>query len=198
MFQSAPPVETRGDLPVRRLLFRRSCFNPLPPSKRGEIDDPAYTDRPSQVSIRSPRRNEGRSGKLPHDTVLLIVSIRSPRRNEGRYILGGIDPLSLMFQSAPPVETRGDTGSNIAYRSITGFNPLPPSKRGEIGTLCECSSTTVFNPLPPSKRGEMQSMPSILKGAVSRSPRRNEGRCLDREDTRGCFNPLPPSKRGEI
>ena len=118
MFQSAPPVETRGDRKrnVRpRRSAKRSSFNPLPPSKRGEtrilraepspdrrnvsIRSPVETRgdcpdtrldslRTSQiVSIRSPRRNEGRLATLTHirfKLALNSVSIRSPRRNEGR------------------------------------------------------------------------------------------------------------------
>ena len=36
VFQSAPPVETRGDECCREYTFLVLCFNPLPPSKRGE------------------------------------------------------------------------------------------------------------------------------------------------------------------
>ena len=84
-FQSAPPVETRGDA-VR-------C------DKTAEAWD---------VSIRSPRRNEGRLNTSGGDTSLGSVSIRSPRRNEGRPVVVSKDPRSRTFQSAPPVETRGD------------------------------------------------------------------------------------------
>ena len=62
------------------------------------------------------------------------VSIRSPRRSEGRCDQGLSTLLILdKFQSAPPAEARGDIRSaemgSVAFGS---FNPLPPPKRGEI------------------------------------------------------------------
>ena len=37
MFQSAPLTEARGDLPEPEQPPTRSCFNPLPSPKQGEI-----------------------------------------------------------------------------------------------------------------------------------------------------------------
>ena len=40
-----------------------------------------------------------------------MVSIRSPRRSEGRYKSVGASPVYFVqFQSAPPAEARGDAG----------------------------------------------------------------------------------------
>ena len=83
------------------------------------------------VSIRSPRRNEGRRGGLKRLMRQLLVSIRSPRRNEGRQTRGSIYTNACVFQSAPPAETRGDPRGAISGRDATRFNPLPPPKRGE-------------------------------------------------------------------
>ena len=69
------------------------------------------------VSIRSPRRSEGRflvREKTNSALLLLDVSIRSPRRSEGRS--KSVDNLA-----------HGNTGQC--------FNPLPPPKRGEIAVL---------------------------------------------------------------
>ena len=64
------------------------------------------------VSIRSPRRNEGRLLLPSLNRLRISVSIRSPRRNEGRQKrLAALVSLD-QFQSAPPAETRGDS----AYR----------------------------------------------------------------------------------
>ena len=37
----------------------------------------------------------------------------------------------VLFQSAPPVETRGDKAKSLKEFTGQRFNPLPPSKRGE-------------------------------------------------------------------
>ena len=58
------------------------------------------------------------------------------------------------FQSTPPAEARGDSGSSRSASFGESFNPLPPPKRGETSDshllACQCC----FNPLPPPKRGE--------------------------------------------
>ena len=83
-------------------------FNPLPPSKRGETGVAPPTWSGDTVSIRSPRRNEGRLGYCAWTGQYRLVSIRSPRRNEGRQGLPHRPGRVTQFQSAPPVETRGD------------------------------------------------------------------------------------------
>ena len=228
------------------------CFNPLPPSKRGETTAFAYDALAYQVSIRSPRRNEGRprhdlppvlcgyvsirSPRRNEGRLALvecfdkyhIVSIRSPRRNEGRLfiVLFGLrcsvcfNPLPPSkrgetlaenhglqgfgwFQSAPPVETRGDCLLGLLLPCLPCFNPLPPSKRGETNThRTPKKPNGCFNPLPPSKRGETSLTGTTRAAVTSFNPlppsKRGETRgrvigmaCLN------CFNPLPPSKRGE-
>ncbi len=69
-FQSAPPAETRGDTLFFIFLHKIYCFNPLPPPKRGETSLGYTCDVDGKVSIRSPRRNEGR-----HDFDLLCDTI---------------------------------------------------------------------------------------------------------------------------
>ena len=108
MFQSAPPVETRGDeQAASRAVVGRYCFNPLPPSKRGETKHGVNCCGIIWVSIRSPRRNEG----------------RPLRRRSAEHILS-------QFQSAPPVETRGDALKFILFRGektvIKAFQSAPP------------------------------------------------------------------------
>ena len=108
------------------------------------------------VSIRSPRRSEGRYGNSGGNRNRDPVSIRSPRRSEGRWTA----ILSLPFPHM-------------------GFNPLPPPKRGEILPRAVLEPIhSGFNPLPPPKRGEItDNWPSYPTGQVSiRSPRRSEGR----------------------
>ena len=85
-FQSAPPAEARGDLIFQLGMWRRRI----------------------EVSIRSPRRSEGRSSDL-----------RPPARQP-------------LFQSAPPAEARGDSAGPLEPCEHVRFNPLPPPKRGEI------------------------------------------------------------------
>ena len=181
-------------------------FNPLPPPKRGETPHHNGQLLAWRVSIRSPRRNEGRRDRAgpcarplrfqsappaetrgdparsPRVFRGILVSIRSPRRNEGR-------PTGIFcrrrrarcFNPLPPPK-RGETrfrGSSPCTRGC--FNPLPPPKRGETsGRVMRPATATRFNPLPPPKRGE-----TTRKGPVDhprrvsiRSPRRNEGRLV--------------------
>ena len=159
VFQSAPPVETRGDFNV--------------PNMRGH--------RPS-VSIRSPRRNEGRPTTSTSTPPSAAVSIRSPRRNEGRpRVQAGLSQKKL-FQSAPPVETRGDhrrgrgwgVGHNVSIRSprrnegrqqreqleegLRKFQSAPPVEtRGDGGDTATMQDINEFQSAPPVEtRGDNQ------------------------------------------
>ena len=151
MFQSAPPVETRGDpahLPVRARVrsfnplppSKRgetsasrptaplcSSFNPLPPSKRGETrhKSPRSHARPSFNPLPPSKRGETTRKEMPK-IMDWNVSIRSPRRNEGRLIFFAIYQKNLLFQSAPPVETRGDWTTYSAPASRLRFQSAPP------------------------------------------------------------------------
>ena len=155
LFQSAPPAETRGDALAAVGWRVESGFNPLPPPKRGET-----------AHLR------------PHPGVQR-VSIRSPRRNEGRHTLKFTPPLKITFQSAPPAETRGDVSARRCPPNRCCFNPLPPPKRGEtLRVIPNLLLWFSFNPLPPPKRGETH-LPwgaSVAVEVSIRSPRRNEGR----------------------
>ena len=178
-FNPLPPSK-RGETAwhnLGRLSCR--CFNPLPPSKRGETRKDWYKPVETEVSIRSPRRNEGRLWPGSSGGETKSVSIRSPRRNEGRPRIDSGHTHRPTFQSAPPVETRGDPSSGSRGRRVPCFNPLPPSKRGETPSISpNCSPLLCFNPLPPSKRGETGTRRHKLRPSVVsiRSPRRNEGR----------------------
>ncbi len=133
VFQSAPRVETRGDPRRRRPGWNSSCFNPRPASRRGAMPaqrrmlilDWCFNPRPAsrRGAINTLRlvelgwycfnpRPASRRGAISH---LLFhrgrqfVSIRAPRRDAGRSSARrSARPMSL-FQSAPRVETRGDS-----------------------------------------------------------------------------------------
>ena len=108
------------------------------------------------VSIRSPRRGEGRSIVLVALQHVVDVSIRSPRRGEGRSACMEDTVQLSLFQSAPPAEARGDVGGPCDPNPGSRFNPLPPPRRGEMQRLQpEQPGCRRFNPLPPPRRGEM-------------------------------------------
>ena len=157
-FQSAPPVETRGDNKPRPVRGGLVCFNPLPPSKRGET---AWAvSSPAIVSGFNPLPPSKRGETYPRGSRRLdvLVSIRSPRRNEGRL---------------------SEASRRLMRRC---FNPLPPSKRGETHRgLLALPVVAGFNPLPPSKRGETRSRRNFRAVVIVsiRSPRRNEGRLVE-------------------
>ena len=205
----------------------RRCFNPLPPPKRGEIPPRSRRRNSSSVSIRSPRRSEGRSRKASISVISDSVSIRSPRRSEGRSAGRAVANFKLLFQSAPPAEARGDRDPPTATTPDSGFNPLPPPKRGEIGfglgpappilvsirsprrSEGRSSSANRHGPLlmfqsaPPAEaRGDLTRRNGSANYAVSiRSPRRSEGRSMVRSTmTRpSMFQSAPPAEaRGDL
>ena len=106
-FQSTPPAEARGDVLPPSPSATRTCFNPLPPPKRGETSTmPGATgskvfQSTPPAEARGDHRHAG--GIVEHDgfnplpppkrgeTVQIgrvrrvaDVSIHSPRRSEGR------------------------------------------------------------------------------------------------------------------
>ena len=159
MFQSAPPAEARGDA-----VFIGSTGDSF------------------KVSIRSPRRSEGRS---------------EDRRR--RCLLTGC------FNPLPPPK-RGEIAPARLLRVVgCGFNPLPPPKRGEIENASDIRYFwESFNPLPPPKRGEIRSLVDSFAGTMtfqSAPPAEARGDSNVVHVNTGpvrSFNPLPPPKRGEI
>ena len=140
------------------------CFNPLPPSKRGETYLLLRACLLSHSFNPLPPSKRGETGRIGETKGNIIVSIRSPRRNEGRpRSLGSCCRKSLSFnplppskrgetckvpfyqrergtfQSAPPVETRGDSrassiacfASRVSIRSPRRNEGRPPT----VGTL---------------------------------------------------------------
>ena len=133
------------------------------------------------------------------------VSIRSPRRSEGRFIGMGAMTSHLKFQSAPPAEARGDLVSFFRLDPVRRFNPLPPPKRGEMANTAAVtepgSGVSIRSPRRSEGRSYASLISNITKVVSIRSPRRSEGRCSQTTSSRKDFwrfNPLPPPKRGEI
>ena len=173
-FQSAPPVETRGDVSCTAFVSIRpySGFNPLPPSKRGETDMQLAACRSRTL------RSEFQSAP-PVET-----------RGDGPVRMCTDRSVRTVFQSAPPVETRGDFRLEVRADALDkGCRVSIRSPRRNEGRLIrqriDPHSTIVvamscFNPLPPSKRGETTRAttltPSIPYDCFNPLPRRNEGR----------------------
>ena len=161
------------------------------------------------------------------------VSIRSPRRSEGRSRPASLrSTVVVQFQSAPPAEARGDLSCAVdafdheevsirSPRRSEGRFPRP-NRRGRKSTVSIRSprrsegrciplqnmpavSQAVSIRSPRRSEGRSTCLPSCttrpIRGVSIRSPRRSEGRCIfyDIRDPQGrSFNPLPPPKRGEI
>ena len=154
-FQSAPPAETRGDIYAYGSTKSPFGFNPLPPPKRGETGRWRSLCPLSTVSIRSPRRNEGRPRIQSPHLALSEFQSAPPAETRGDGMERSPARRRELFQSAPPAETRGDSESGAARLHGICFNPLPPPKRGETQRPLICSIIYIcFNPLPPPKRGE--------------------------------------------
>ncbi len=134
VFQSAPPAEARGD-----------------------SDGVIYSRRMVQVSIRSPRRSEGRYAYYGRnrDRKPSFNPLPPPKRGE----ISAAFSCSLMmsgFNPLPPPKRGEIRARPPVLRRPECFNPLPPPKRGEIRRLSRFFHiTTCFNPLPPPKRGEI-------------------------------------------
>ena len=62
---------------------------------------------------------------------------------------------SVMFQSTPPAEARGDIAFMFVIRSPSKFQSTPPAEaRGDVRSVTGGIGEGRFNPLPPPKRGE--------------------------------------------
>ena len=156
-FQSAPPVETRGDGKATIWTATKGSFNPLPPSKRGETSNGPRFGAYAVVSIRSPRRNEGRHNKATGQASRLIVSIRSPRRNEGRLGVGRPSTRQFPVSIRSPVETRGDM---VTVCSRFGSKPVsirsPRRNEGRHAKIARCCrSAYVSIRSPVETRGDV-------------------------------------------
>ena len=178
-FNPLPPPKRGETHTGRHGSVGTGCFNPLPPPKRGETQRIKCPVAYVVVSIRSPRRNEGRLTWSAAGSGYKVVSIRSPRRNEGR--LGHWIRLPIM---------------------LTSFNPLPPPKRGETrirnNNLLRCM---VSIRSPRRNEGRHTRTSTILPLVVFQSAPPAETRGDRPQYTYPapylCFNPLPPPKRGE-
>ena len=84
-FQSTPPAEARGDKSDNQHHATSSCFNPLPPPKRGET-----------VSFF-----DGTNTAFPFQSTPPAEARGDPPRCVRTY-------LPIEFQSTPPAEARGD------------------------------------------------------------------------------------------
>ena len=240
LFQSAPPVETRGD-PFKRGLLGELLIVSIRSPRRNEGRQAGccFAGRKHAVSIRSPRRNEGRQTTMfttariilfqsappvetrgddygdKHIKVWLSVSIRSPRRNEGRHVLGfflrclvvvsirsprrnegrldghiNLD-LRLGFQSAPPVETRGDRSGPAAAAAVQRVSIRSPRRNeGRLYPLLEQPHVCIVSIRSPRRnegRLDLENGSAKSLSVSIRSPRRNEGRhcCRRRYEGRG-------------
>ncbi len=108
------------------------CFNPRPPSPRGDAQRPGL-----------PRPD--RSGFNPRPP--------SPRGDA----LAGISDVFIArrFQSTPPVTEGRCADVRRDQQDDRGFNPRPPSPRGDAESLrAGARHHCRFNPRPPSPRGD--------------------------------------------
>ena len=157
-------------------------FNPLPPPKRGEIEDiRAALGMEGEFQSAPPAEARGDRGYPGGPRHGGRVSIRSPRRSEGR---------------SPNSRSRG--------QQRMCFNPLPPPKRGEItinANRLGYIHVSIRSPRRSEGRYCTEYRRSILERVSIRSPRRSEGRSNLRQHQPVLiisFNPLPPPKRGEM
>ena len=188
------------------------CFNPLPPPKRGEICCASGTSTAIEdVSIRSPRRSEGRcgSGTIPVDGAERGEFQSAPpaeARGDNAALRHRLDEADMPFQSAPPAEARGRFENPPSSRArLTRFQSAPPAEaRGDLGVTSRSTNERGFNPLPPPKRGEIRSITAGVwrrpcgfqsaPPAEARGDRRARSRC----SSRCWFQSAPPAEaRGD-
>ncbi len=165
-------------------------------------DKSKHTSR--RVSIRSPRRSEGRCKWFRCPTTqhtfqsappaeargdvagpaawppLIDVSIRSPRRSEGRFCDEYDSRPVIVFQSAPPAEARGDKIWHWGEHPDCLFQSAPPAEaRGDQFVGFTTSATKQFQSAPPAEArgdGVLQGVAGWFRVVSIRSPRRSEGR----------------------
>ena len=141
-FQSAPPAEARGDACRWTSGPGSTCFNPLPPPKRGEIG--ARGRRTPEASgfnpLPPPKRGEMAEKREYRQGIR--VSIRSPRRSEGRCWTALQLVHTFEFQSAPPAEARGDA-NHYNRRNIKRLDARmrDPATLVAVRPLFDCQRT---------------------------------------------------------
>ena len=107
-FQSTPPAEARGDVARRVDLNKVTCFNPLPPPKRGETVVSVIEPASYVFQSTPPRRSEGRQATEQAVTIFYLFQSTPPAEARGDSFEDLVGCRSLMFQSTPPAEARGD------------------------------------------------------------------------------------------
>ena len=144
MFQSAPLAEARGDPPKRvaRRISSTRTFQSAPLAEaRGDKEFTSATGTLEHVSIRSPCRSKGRSRPARHRRGR-ISQVRGrfnplplPKQGEISGLVAWRQGLSVMFQSAPLAEARGDTlGHLLEEESKFQSAPLAEA-RGDKNVL---------------------------------------------------------------
>ena len=191
----------------------RSCFNPLPSPKQGEIGMDGNEIVDLIVSIRSPHRSKGRcmdpefiaiaegmfqSAPLTeargdaHQTHpspdYIRVSIRSPHRSKGRFTLVLVDVSASMVSIRSPHRSKGRSSlPPIIYR-LSRFQSAPLTEaRGDWNGWQRNRRSDRFNPLPSPKQGEIRQENNLRLARISvsiRSPHRSKGRF----STRPCLS----------
>ncbi len=179
MFQSAPRVETRGDVTICLSMRPALCFNPRPASRRGAIVRPYSVCGASEVSIRA------------------------PRRDAGRYPAHISQEATEKFQSAPRVETRGDEPCKPKPVLFVCFNPRPASRRGAIQLRplrVGGNGVSIRAPRRDAGRFQFHRLPSsfcMFQSAPRVETRGDLADLLIDQHVNG-FNPRPASRRGAI
>ena len=133
-FQSAPLTEARGDAFAASLYVCLLVVSIRSPHRsKGRFGIDLGLSGPKVVSIRSPHRSKGRCHvrRGCHERIARFNPLPSPKQGEISRNLASLRN-SLLFQSAPLTEARGDQSECRNSLVCRSFNPLPSPKQGEI------------------------------------------------------------------
>jgi len=155
MFQSAPRVLLRGDIPQSsgRLLHLVSIRAPRSSAGRPA----AVVAAPELIKFQSAPRVllRGDKGEGGNDD-FIKVSIRAPRSSAGRRARTNGRDDHGRFQSAPRVLLRGDIAARLLRFDQIGFNPRP---------AFFCGATT-WEPIRAAEGSRFNPRPAFFCGAT--------------------------------
>ncbi len=124
-FQSASALASGRSTPLRKAC-RMLCFNPRPPSRADDWQNPAIS-KDKRVSIRvRPRERTIYTGDLTF-TITRDVSIRVRPRERTMLASKSTKRIANRFNPRPPSRA-DDAGRRAIFEVVASFNPRPPSR----------------------------------------------------------------------
>ena len=132
LFQSTPAIaDGRTSAPPGSLPAWR-CFNPRPPSLTGEPCWSLSWKSRCTLFQSTPAIADGRTLERRTKGAIVIEFQSTPAIADGRTVqVPGLPHPNVVFQSTPAIADGRTWAQPVSPRTLTRFNPRPPSLTGE-------------------------------------------------------------------